>query len=277
MSETNLRKLQLLELNILRNVVSICDAHELKYYLAEGTLLGAVRHKGFIPWDDDIDICMPREDFEKLSCIAKSELPKGYSCDFCHDTDIWGTMRISDKNHKIHRELDGKKLNLFVSIDVFPLDGFPKGKFRRKMHWLRLLFRFAVFKSTQVEQIDRISNRSIFFRIAITFAAHVPIWRLLDKQKELQRLTNALKSYSYSTSEEVINFYSEYCKRASFAIPDIVISKRNYGDGKVTLFENECFTIPKEACKVLEIEYGDYMLLPPLEEREPKHNITLCI
>ena len=71
-----LRKLQMIELDILKVVASICDTHGLKYYLAEGTLLGAVRHAGFIPWDDDIDVVIPREDYEKFIRLAKTELPE---------------------------------------------------------------------------------------------------------------------------------------------------------------------------------------------------------
>lgn len=275
MSKDSLRELQILEFDILKKVVSICKAYHLKYYLAEGTLLGAVRHNGFIPWDDDIDICMPREDFEKFANIAINELPLNYICKFRHDTDIWGTMRISNKSHKICREMNDRKLKLFVSIDIFPIDGFPKNKIKQKLHWIRLLFRFAMFKFTQFDQIDMKKERSLLSYLVIVFAAWFPVWKLFDKRTELQKLTTALKAYPYSSSENVINFFSEYSKK-DIGLPQNIMDKKLFGEGKLSLFENEYLIIPKDAEKVLEKEYGDYMLLPPLQERQPKHNITLC-
>ena len=74
----NLRKLQLTELDILKQIVKICDENSLTYYISGGTFLGAVRHKGFIPWDDDIDIAMPRTSYEKFADLADEKLPKKY-------------------------------------------------------------------------------------------------------------------------------------------------------------------------------------------------------
>lgn len=275
MNEDNLRELQLLELGILKKVVFICNAYGLKYYLAEGTLLGAVRHNGFIPWDDDLDMCMPREDFEKFASIAQKELLECYTCKFCHDTDIWGTMRISNENHKICREMDGKELSLYVSIDIFPLDGFPKGQLRGRLHWMRCLYQFAIFKFAQFEQLNKNKRRGMFPRLVIKFAAHVPFWKLFDKQKGLRRLTNVLKACPYSDSEKAINFYSEYTRK-TIAMPKTIMPKNFWGDGKSILFEDEHFLIPSKADKVLRQEYGDYMEFPPIEERKAKHNLILC-
>ena len=84
--DSRLRKLQMAELEILKEFVRLCEAHGLQYYLVGGTLLGAVRHKGFIPWDDDIDVAMPRGDYDRFSQIAPKELDPRYFYQ-CPDTD----------------------------------------------------------------------------------------------------------------------------------------------------------------------------------------------
>src|SRR5262249_11940290 len=79
LDDVQLRALQLVELDILREFVRLCEAHGLRYYLAYGTLLGAVRHRGFIPWDDDVDVTMPRDDYDRFADVCVSELRPGFA------------------------------------------------------------------------------------------------------------------------------------------------------------------------------------------------------
>ena len=79
MDKETLRKLQLMEFDLLKDFIRVCEKHNLRYYMLAGTLLGAVRHDGFIPWDDDIDVGMPREDYEKFIRLSRKEFKKGYS------------------------------------------------------------------------------------------------------------------------------------------------------------------------------------------------------
>ena len=117
------------ELDILLHVAKFCDEHGLRYFLAYGTLIGAVRHKGFIPWDDDIDIQMPREDYEKLlELYPKENTDEKY---FLLAPEMKGAhhpyAKIID-TRTVKKELGAKKNNpLGVDIDVFPLDGQPDG------------------------------------------------------------------------------------------------------------------------------------------------------
>ena len=102
----------------------------------------------------------------------------------------------------------------------------------------------------------------------------IPIGKLINEKKALQHLTDTLKKYTYFDSDVVINFFSEYSKK-SITIPSTVMPKNYFGNGRSTLFEGRQFSIPNEAEKVLSKEYGDYMTLPPLEERKAKHRIRL--
>ena len=128
----NLRKLQLCEYEILKAVVEVCDRHQLKYWLMCGTLLGAVRHKGFIPWDDDVDICMELKDLLRFVKFAKKELPSRYFVQtpkterrgkwlFCKVRKE-GTLCLQkgeDKTEDFHQG---------IWIDIFPLIDFCKFK-----------------------------------------------------------------------------------------------------------------------------------------------------
>ena len=139
---TNLRKLQLIELEILKEVISLCEKHGLRYYLLGGTFLGAVRHQGFIPWDDDIDIGMPRTDFERFCEIARQELkaPLGFVSFRNNAEYIYFHPRVYNYNSRVIDRSGVNEKETFAWIDVFPLDGMPGNKLVRKLYGFYLLF-----------------------------------------------------------------------------------------------------------------------------------------
>ena len=119
-------ELKKIELEMFKYYLAICEKHDLKYFLIGGTLLGAVRHKGFIPWDDDIDIGMPRPDYEKFLLVAQKELPEHIFLQ-THNTDIeypncFAKLRNSDTTF-IETSCKKLKINHGIYIDIFPLDG----------------------------------------------------------------------------------------------------------------------------------------------------------
>ena len=121
---SKVRQIQLGELSLLEKYIEICSKYNLRYYALGGTLLGAVRHKGFIPWDDDMDLGMPRKDYEKFLEICEKELPDHVILRI-HDDNL-GNTSIMDTSLQI--EFGGVVCSPF--IDVFPLDGYPSDGFQ---------------------------------------------------------------------------------------------------------------------------------------------------
>lgn len=127
---TEIAELKEIQLGILREIDKLCKAYHLKYFMSDGTLLGAVRHKGYIPWDDDLDIWMPRKDYEKLEQIMNQEgscykvvnhkNTKGYIYAFGKAVD---TRTILKENIEVNCPMG-------IYVDIFPYDGLPGGKKR---------------------------------------------------------------------------------------------------------------------------------------------------
>ena len=125
---SNMELLHKVDLDIVKEVVSICDKYKMKYYMLGGTMLGAIRHKGFIPWDDDIDLGIPRKDYEKFLIVAPKELSSHLKVvNYRTDPEYhYYITRILDTETKVEEERIGND-NRYTnaSIDIFPIDGTP--------------------------------------------------------------------------------------------------------------------------------------------------------
>src|SRR5690554_3002324 len=145
----NLNKLQEIELEVLEYFNELCITNDLSFSLGYGTLLGAVRHQGFIPWDDDIDVIMPRPDFEKLLELLKYErLSPEFSYGFLDNSNyVYPYLKIYYKNSVVvERKLETKFTQTPIWIDVFPIDGIPKNKIKAKLYFsLSILIRNLLY------------------------------------------------------------------------------------------------------------------------------------
>lgn len=142
MAENHIKDLQRIELEMLLEVDRICKKYNIRYFLVAGTLLGAIRHKGFIPWDDDIDICMPVEEYRKFCKVAKTDLKKEY---FLQNSDTDFSNRWFSKVRKnnttcIEKGYEKSKIHQGIWIDIFPLIGVKKDE-----KWLKSITRKATF------------------------------------------------------------------------------------------------------------------------------------
>ena len=256
-----LRQLQLAELDILIEVDKICRKHNLRYYMVGGTLIGAVRHKGFIPWDDDIDISMPRPDYDKFMKIAKDELPE----------DLFIQTRGTDKGcyfyySKVRRtgtyfgenKFEHTTLHKGIFIDIFPLDYVPDNKTVQKFFFkaFTCLIGMICSKSKTGEPLYKNSKMPFiwFFRI---LQAISPKGFLLWLRATLGKMANAMgkkKNYLASLS----GFHG---------FPQEVCPAKWWGDGVDMEFEGHIFRAPSEYHTFLTHMFGDYMELPPVNKR----------
>lgn len=264
MEQTDIDKLKSVELGILKEFIRICDENSLKYFVLGGTALGAVRHKGFIPWDDDIDVALPRADYERFAKIAQSSLPENMFFQ-TYETDencpfAFAKIRRSDTTY-IETSMSNIKINHGIYMDIFPLDGYPKSKFARKVFaakkkWLR-------FVISDIFNMDRSGENKLKRMFRKTAVALSPNYKALVK-----RLDAMYKKYPYEESDIAAN------NSGAWGIKEVV-PKEYFGNGKKAIFENIEIVLPEKAHEYLTHLYGDYMTPPPKKKRVGHHYYTV--
>lgn len=269
----NLKEIQNLEYEILKKFVKFCEKYNLKYCLCGGTLLGAIRHQGFIPWDDDIDIMMPRPDFNKFINLLKEknineelkdlelasyELDKNY---------IYPITKLYDKRTKIKFNDHIVNYPLGLWIDIFVLDGVPNGQISRKIKfkYQRVLTYLNVMSITKfgIKRKNRVLTYGQFLLYPIFIIA-----RLIGHKIFVGLLEKNAKTYSFENSKYV----AVYTGRA---LEKEIMPKDEFMNLKKTKFENTEFYIPGNYDYYLTRLYGDYMKLPPENQRETRHDMKI--
>ncbi len=247
----------------------ICDRHHLRYYVTDGSALGAVRHGGFIPWDDDFDVSMPRPDYEKFLVVAKSELPANLKVVTWRNTPEYNyvsMVKVQETRREYVLALEQKikrKLSNGIFIDVFPINGCPTGRWARLKgriwFWtLRLLLRF---------HCERFSGSKFKHKIAwllgMSLAPFLPwLWthdQILGFQEKI------LSKLDYDKAEFTGRYWMFFAKP---------LKKCVWGRGKIVPFGEMNVPLPSEWHEFLTVWYGDYMKMPPESEQHPTHSFT---
>ncbi len=260
--EISLDERKKIELGILKHLKNVCEKNNLKYYLAYGTLLGAVRHKGFIPWDDDIDVALPYDDYMKLIGILQND-KKYVVIDPYHNKECYyyfsklvdpKTIMFEDKLKLINK--------MGVFIDIFPICNLPDDEKKRKNYVIKINKMIKMAKRQSWAESYYVSNNII--KSLIKFFLFLPQHIFSVVTNNNKRILKMIDQSSKNGSNFVVTGPGIY------GINEI-INKEVFETGSLVEFENELFQAPKDWNIVLTKTYGNYMELPPEEKRINPH------
>lgn len=269
MSEISLKEMQALELQILKYLKRVCDENGLRYYLAYGTLIGAVRHQGFIPWDDDIDVFMPRTDFRKLVKIVKKTPDPIYKL-VCLDTCPEFTAplaKIIDTRTRLVQNYDYyERTELGVYIDLFLLDGAGNSyqqacKVEREAYQLYVKWRKADYPlfGPGISKVHGI----------LRWVKKTP-YRVHGITRYLREMEAHNSRYSFYKTKYVAALES-----GNGEPKKNIWTYDTFGEGILLPFEDIQCRAPVDYDSVLRCQYGDYMKLPPKSKQITHHNYSL--
>lgn len=261
-SENQLQQLWTTEQEILDVIHHVCTEYGLRYSLAYGTLIGAVRHKGFIPWDDDIDLMMPREDYEKLLAIWNEAAPKGYILQNTRtDSDFTQNFTKIRKNHTTFLQDEAERTKHYhkgIFVDIFPGDRVAPGKLGKNVQYIACAVNLLYSRghtSGSGGLTGKIENI------------------LLKAPKEKYSIRR-------ERAEKLIRGWNGNAA-LQYVFPSTIVCSRRYYPAdlfenmKTIVFNGKQYMCVADPDAILRIEYGDYMQLPPVEERVWKHHPIL--
>ncbi len=261
-SQEHLNDTQKYILHVLQEVVRVLDELQVPYYMQGGTMLGAIRHKGFIPWDDDVDLGIPRAEYDRLLKQVSARLPEHLELrTYDDETDHhYYFARIVDTRYQIRRmgSLEHRLENIWV--DLFPLDGMPNGALARQWHKLRLLATRLKYHLSCFEKVNiKRPGRPLVERIIIKIAMVTRVGKWFNTRKQLDKLDYLLKKYPPERSDYLVNFTGQTSYRFNE-----MFKKEVYGQRTEYPFEEFRLVGPEKYDAYLRSLYGDYMT-PPKE------------
>ncbi len=243
-------------LNIAIDFDNYCKKNNLKYYIIGGTFLGAIRHKGFIPWDDDMDIAMPREDYEKFLKLYPQDKYKILNYKTNPEYKYYISKLCNPKY--LVKEKTGNTVELF--IDIFPIDGMPNNKILRKIHSLRILYHRMKLSFYYNDTIDMNKKRKSYEKILIVIAKKIPFKKIINPSKEKRKIDKLLMKYSFDNKDYSGTIMGAYRERE-------IVETKLFGNPTLYNFESIKLYGPEKYDEYLTHMYGDYMTIPKKENR----------
>ncbi len=260
--EMSLKEIQEMELTVMKTVHEVCVKHGIRYYMIGGTLLGAVRHGGFIPWDDDIDIAMLREDFDRFKEIYDKEIDEKKYFLQHFDSDPYfdqAMMRICVKGTLLDiPSIHHLKFCKCAYLDIFPLDAAPQSKELQLQHMkeLKRIDRIIQLKNYHIYKKD--NTFRVLFKQMVSIALGI-----LPMRKFQQKRLQIMQKYNESNTGYVVQSVSHYPYYRQIRPADY------FGDPKPIKFEDTEFYAPSNIEGCLQMLFGDkYMQIPPESKRE---------
>lgn len=276
MRQITIDEMKQIELDILKDVAKFCDIHNLRYYLCGGTLIGAIRHKGFIPWDDDIDIIMPRPDYMKFVKLYNQRESNYRVNSLVNDPHWYSTFAEVEDIRTIKTYENFNLSNQHgINIDIFPTDGAPVAEEERKKFWKinNILTRIATLSKLNFSVSHHFADQNTSFstirtllRTIVKFFG-IPVARMICVFFDLNQIvTNRAMKYDVDQSEYIgVSTFPHYGYRECVkGKPFLKMKKRP--------FEDEYFNTPNDYDEYLSNLYGDYMKIPPKEKQVTHHD-----
>ena len=261
---TDIREIQQMELGIMEYIHEVCQKIGVKYFLAYGSLIGAVRHKGFIPWDDDMDICMLREDYEKLQDYLIANPDERYEVmSYKNNLNyVYPFMKVQDNQTYLLEEDVRIDSNMGIYVDIFPVDGYEDDSvFKDKMTRLIKKRQLSCYTFKGITNTKSLLNSLIRYISVIIFY-------FTNTNKYIRGIDDLAKSRKVDDYELV-----DYLIYKDMNKP---VWKREWLKQTITgIFEGKEFMIPKNYHEILTSDYGDYTQLPPVELRFSHHDFQL--
>lgn len=248
----DIRSIQMVMLEIMVQIDKLCKENGIRYVLDGGTMLGAVRHKGFIPWDDDMDIIMPRDDYLRFIKIAEEQLPPKYVFQCIENTPQYpyNFGKVRAVNTVFKEKMTGHlPINHGIYVDVFPMDYVDTLHPNRLAFVKRWISHYTMLRYQKLKMVDR--KRYLI-------ASLLPL-RFINSS------VTALMEYRLKNGG---NQVAKLCHQGPRK-PPVPVSI--FDDVILAPFEDYMFRIPKAYDQYLSERYGDYMTIPPIEKRD-RHN-----
>ena len=263
-----LRSVQLTQLDISKEIKKICEKHQIPYFLDGGSLLGAVRHQGFIPWDDDMDFGMLREDYERFLQIAPQELPAPLFLQTTETDSGYGYAFAKIRNRDslyLERVSQNSTENHGIFVDIFPYDALPDDarkaqKLYHQLTALKMILKVKVhYKPWNAS--ENINKKRWFLYLPARFLSV-----FMPKERIVKQYNRIATRYNSSSTAR---YYAQVAE--SFGHWEM---ERAFFSSRVELpFENVTFSAPGDYDGFLTAGYGDYMKLPPEDKRSSTHGI----
>ncbi len=266
---SELKEIQKLELGVLNYINDVCKKNNIDYFAISGTLLGAIRHNGFIPWDDDIDIALTRENYEKLiNVLKKSDNPRYKVIDESVSDYCYPFAKVCDTYTHLVEDNINYKGEYGVFADIFYYDRLPNDKkivhkaFKKGKNFINYIGKNFIKNKVVHKKLYKKIGRKIFSLISHLFFNKTSVIKYYKKCHDKYADENGIYGISvwpsYDESREI-----QYWE-------DLIETKEH-------IFEDSVIRIPKNFDRVLKIQYGDYMKLPPVEQQKPHHKIEVFL
>ncbi len=265
------KRIWAIEIDLLNELINVCKKYDIKLFVFAGTLLGAARHNGFIPWDDDVDVCLTRTEYEKLLKVAPKEFKSPYFFQTALSDRRYfvGFSRL--RNSLTTGHIKGQKsidYNQGIYIDIFVLDGYVDDKFLLKKQ-LRRRSLAVLFLSSYTNEYIGNTKFAIILKKIVGNILHYTVCKIIPYE-------TAVKYY-----DGVLKMYNGKCENVTFLTHPISLLQKYYckiTDLDTTAylpFENITVPVPASYKQILKNIYGDYMKYPPLSERGKWHEGSL--